>query len=63
MPLHRRIPKRGFHNPFRIEYEVVNLDTLGERLMPARSSDQRRSSPLVLHHRQQPVSRCWRAVR
>ena len=28
MPLHRRVPKRGFHNPFRIEYEVVNLDTL-----------------------------------
>jgi large subunit ribosomal protein L15 len=31
MPLHRRVPKRGFHNPFRIEYEVVNLDTLAER--------------------------------
>ena len=30
MPLHRRVPKRGFHNPFRVEYEVVNLDTLGE---------------------------------
>jgi large subunit ribosomal protein L15 len=28
MPLHRRVPKRGFHNPFRIEYEVVNLDAL-----------------------------------
>ena len=31
MPLHRRIPKRGFHNPFRIEYVVVNLDTIAER--------------------------------
>jgi large subunit ribosomal protein L15 len=31
MPLHRRVPKRGFHNPFRIEYEVVNLDTIGAR--------------------------------
>ena len=29
MPLHRRVPKRGFHNPFRIEYEIVNLDALG----------------------------------
>ena len=28
MPLHRRVPKRGFHNPFRVEYEVVNLDQL-----------------------------------
>jgi large subunit ribosomal protein L15 len=29
MPLHRRVPKRGFHNPFRVEYDVINLDTLG----------------------------------
>jgi large subunit ribosomal protein L15 len=29
MPLHRRVPKRGFHNLFRTEYGVVNLDTLG----------------------------------
>ena len=29
-PLHRRVPKRGFHNPFRVEYAIVNLDTLGE---------------------------------
>jgi len=28
MPLHRRVPKRGFHNPFRVEYEIVNLDQL-----------------------------------
>jgi len=28
MPLHRRVPKRGFHNPTRVEYEVVNLDLL-----------------------------------
>jgi large subunit ribosomal protein L15 len=31
MPLHRRIPKRGFHNHFRVEYAVVNLDTLADR--------------------------------
>ena len=31
MPLHRRVPKRGFHNPFRVEYAVVNLDALVER--------------------------------
>ena len=31
MPLHRRVPKRGFHNPFRVEYEVVNLDTIAEK--------------------------------
>jgi len=31
MPLHRRVPKRGFHNPFRVEYAVVNLDALAAR--------------------------------
>ena len=31
MPLHRRVPKRGFHNPFHVEYEVVNLDTLATK--------------------------------
>ena len=31
MPLHRRVPKRGFHNPFREEFDVVNLDALAER--------------------------------
>jgi large subunit ribosomal protein L15 len=30
MPLHRRIPKRGFRNPFREEYAAVNLDVLAE---------------------------------
>jgi large subunit ribosomal protein L15 len=28
MPLVRRIPKRGFHSPFRIEYQTVNVETL-----------------------------------
>jgi large subunit ribosomal protein L15 len=35
MPLHMRLPKlRGFKNPFRVEYQVVNLDRLGA-LFPA----------------------------
>jgi large subunit ribosomal protein L15 len=28
MPLHRRLPKRGFTNIFRIEYRVINLERL-----------------------------------
>jgi len=28
MPLHRRVPKRGFNNIFRQEYQIVNLETL-----------------------------------
>ncbi|MFA6807802.1 MAG: 50S ribosomal protein L15 [Eubacteriales bacterium] len=31
MPLMRRIPKRGFTNIFRKEYEIVNLSDLEER--------------------------------
>lgn len=35
MPLHMRLPKlKGFKNPFRTEYQVVNLTKLGE-LFPA----------------------------
>lgn len=33
-PMHRRLPKlRGFKNPFRVEFQVVNLDTI-EALFP-----------------------------
>lgn len=28
MPIHMRLPKRGFKNPFRLDYNVVNLDDL-----------------------------------
>lgn len=31
MPLYMRVPKRrGFNNPFRVEYQAINLDTLSE---------------------------------
>jgi large subunit ribosomal protein L15 len=39
MPLHRRMPKRGFHNPFSVEYSILNLQDLnvfpaGETVTP-----------------------------
>jgi large subunit ribosomal protein L15 len=39
MPLHRRMPKRGFHNPFSVTYSVLNLEELnvfpaGETVTP-----------------------------
>ena len=39
MPLHRRIPKRGFHNPFGVKSAVINLEDLnvfpeGETVTP-----------------------------
>jgi large subunit ribosomal protein L15 len=36
MPLHRRIPKRGFTNIFRVEFRTVNVDRLDE--LPAGSA-------------------------
>ena len=30
MPLHRRLPKRGFTNIFRVEYQVLGLDRVAE---------------------------------
>ena len=31
MPYHQRIPKlKGFKNPFRVEYQAINLDTIEE---------------------------------
>ena len=30
-PLHNRLPKlRGFNNPFRVDYQAINLDTIAE---------------------------------
>ena len=35
MPLHRRLPKRGFNNIFRTEYTVLGLDRVAEILTTA----------------------------
>jgi large subunit ribosomal protein L15 len=32
MPLHRRLPKRGFNNVFRVEFAEINLDRLQEAI-------------------------------
>jgi large subunit ribosomal protein L15 len=44
MPLHRRLPKRGFTNPFRVAYAVINLDQL-ETLFEAGTE----VTPEILH--------------
>ena len=32
LPIYRRLPKRGFHNPFRKEYAPVNLGAIDKAL-------------------------------
>ena len=36
MPLARRLPKRGFHSPFRTEYQVVNVEMLNKLVTDGR---------------------------
>lgn len=38
MPIHRRLPKRGFNNHFRVDYAEVNLDSL-QRAVDSKSLD------------------------
>ena len=61
MPLHRRVPKRGFHNLFREEYEVVNLDALGERF-DAGPKSRRSSCASTGSSAGRRASRCSRAA-
>jgi large subunit ribosomal protein L15 len=48
MPLNRRIPKFGFRSPFRIEYQVVNVSTLGKLAEAGKLADGI-VNPQVLH--------------
>lgn len=47
MPLHRRLPKRGFTNIFRTEYTVVNLDRIADLDVSEISLDDYRKLGLV----------------
>ncbi len=42
MPLHRRVPKRGFTNIFRVEYDIVNLVATSTGSRPAQAVDAAR---------------------
>jgi large subunit ribosomal protein L15 len=45
MPLHRRIPKRGFTNTFRIQYDIINIKDL-----QSFKSDERVDRDLLVTH-------------
>ena len=50
MPLHRRLPKRGFTNIFRKEYAVVNLDRIAALGESAVTLDLLRKAGLAGKH-------------
>lgn len=47
MPLHRRMPKRGFTNIFRVEYDIVNLDRLASLGVDTITPDVLRKAGIV----------------
>ncbi len=49
MPLIRRIPKRGFRNPFKVEYQIVNLGRLQELLDKGKISSDTKVTPELLY--------------
>jgi large subunit ribosomal protein L15 len=51
MPLHRRLPKRGFTNIFRTEYTIVNLDRIAELGLAEIGLDDYRKLGLVSNKR------------
>ncbi len=49
MPIYRRVPKRGFNNPFRKMWAVVNLGTLQRALDDKRLAADAPITPILLH--------------
>ncbi len=49
MPLIRRIPKRGFRNPFKVEYQIVNLARLQELIDKGKISADTKVTPELLY--------------
>ncbi|HTR80049.1 MAG TPA: 50S ribosomal protein L15 [Bacteroidota bacterium] len=47
MPLTRRLPKFGFHSPFRVEYRVVNVEALQKLVTDGKLKDT--VTPEILH--------------
>ena len=48
LPLSMRVPKlRGFNNPFRVEYQAINLDTIAESGLDEITPDTLRAKGLV----------------
>ena len=55
MPLHRRVPKRGFTNIFRVEYDIVNLGDLAERFEAGASVTPETLATARLARKSRPV--------
>jgi large subunit ribosomal protein L15 len=55
MPLQRRLPKRGFHNAFRVEFSVVNLAQLDALPAGSEVTPDKLAEHGLVHGRSRPV--------
>jgi len=55
MPLHRRIPKRGEHNPFRVEFSIVNVQMLNSFAAGEEVTPETLKSRGLVRHATRPV--------
>ena len=55
MPIQRRIPKRGFHNPGRVEYQPVNVGALGGFAAGAKVDRMALHEKRLIGHGDRPV--------
>jgi large subunit ribosomal protein L15 len=55
MPLHRRIPKRGFHNPFPKEFAILNVEMLNAFAAGETVSPETLAARGIVRHAHRPV--------
>jgi large subunit ribosomal protein L15 len=55
MPLHRRIPKRGFHNPFSKEFAILNVEMLNAFAAGETVSPETLAARGIVRHANRPV--------
>ena len=55
MPLHRRIPKRGFHNPFSKEFAILNVEMLNAFAAGETVSPETLAARGIVRHAHRPV--------
>ena len=49
MPLHRRLPKRGFKNPFRLDFSIINISDIEKAIDEKKIKEEKEITKEELH--------------
>ena len=49
MPLHRRLPKRGFKNPFRVDFSIINIGDIEKAIDEKKINGEKEITKEELH--------------